>query len=381
MPKLCIDCAKDAHIKALIKEKGVPEKCDVCIERNLCIDSKDNDFFQLVKALIRSNFSEWDYNHHWGGDGLEALFSGPENIFFYEERAVEAENYEDLILDITENSVYEDYDKGVSLFAGHTDGQQNILLRSLKLESDPRLLKISRRLETENYFGIEKDLKDILRQYASVCRKEISSGNRFSRARIGIQGKKTRADFEPRHHYSPFTDQNIGAPPPQIASAGRLNRPGVSFFYCATNDATAIAEVRPHPGDHVSVGEFRLKRKIQIFDLTGTLQLLNFYKSDKELDSYQGLVTLSSYMNLTIPPSARNHYSITQLIADCVRQLGFDGLLFNSTVSDGQNLVVFDSTKLEYVVDSGLVVEVRKVTYLFDSVRLVDSDDLYVEDM
>ena len=45
--------------------------------------------------------------------------------------------------------------------------------------------------------------------------------------------------------HQPFLGDQIGAPPPLAATAGRLNRVGVSFLYLATDKLTAAAEVGP----------------------------------------------------------------------------------------------------------------------------------------
>ena len=90
------------------------------------------------------------------------------------------------------------------------------------------------------------------------------------------------------------------------------------------------------------------KKSAQIFDLTES-QLLHFSSSDKELDRYKGFNTLGAFMHKTVTPSDQSHYSITQLIADCVRQLGYDGIEFKSTVGTGHNFVFFDPGILEYI--------------------------------
>ena len=378
MSQVCIECVKDKNLKQLILKKNSKSICTICEENNLSIDFEDRDFFLLVKAVLRFNYSEWEYNPHWGGDDYESLFYGDDNIFFEQERAISEDNYEELVLSITAGPVYEDYEKGISIFAGYDNGMQNMLLESVKSSSDRCIVKLANRLKSENYFKVEKDLLKILAKFTDVAETILDKGTEFYRARIGVSDKKRALGlgFEAEYHFKPFAEDQIGAPPPLIASAGRINRPGVAFFYCATDIYTAVSEVRPHPGDSVSIGKFFLLKNTKMFNLSES-QLLHFYSSDKALDEYVPLNTLSKFMNKVIPPSERQQYSVTQLIADCVRQMGFDGIIFNSTVGNGENIVIFDPSIVNYTNEGAEVVEIEQVTYQINPKRLISDDEIY----
>lgn len=381
MPNICISCVKDDHLKQLIENEGSSGKCSLCSTNNLVLDTENTRFFQLTKALIRFYFSEWDYNEHWGGDSYVSLFYGENNRFFHQSRALTEDDYDDLVLSITDGPVYEDYDKGVSIFAGYgTDGEQNMLLQSISSDLDRNILKIAERLKTENHFNLENDLKHILEEYKSVALTTIHSGEELFRARVGYKEKKRNLSFgfETEYHYGPYKDSDIGAPPPFLAANGRVNRSGVSFLYCATDKHTAISEVRPHPGDHVSIAKFRTTSDISIFDLSNS-KLIYFFESDKLLDRYKPFNTLGILMNKTIPPSERTSYSITQLIADCIRQIGFDGILFNSTVGNGKNIVLFNQTAVEQILADADIVLIDTVKYEYIQENIINDDEDYLD--
>jgi len=383
MPQICLRCVKDESLKTLVTKIGILKNCTLCGEKVISVDYENRNLFLLVKAILRFHYSEWEYNPHWGGDNYEFLFYGEENIFFLKERALSAELYEDLVATILDGPAYEDYDKGISLFAGYTeDGSQCYLLESIKITQDPHIVSLANRLLSENYFNIEKDLLKVLDHYSDIAKTTLEAGFISYRARIGIQNKKKFVgfDFKRDNHFTPYSQKDISSPPPHLAVAGRINRPGVSFFYCATNIYTAISEVRPHPGDHISLGKFTLKKKAKFFNLSES-QLIHFYSSDKCLDSYIPLNTLSNFMNKVIPPFQRQQYSFTQLIADCIRQMGFDGIIFNSTVGDGNNIVLFDPSYVTYTKDEAAVVEVEQVKYNFKPVTLVSDDEIYFDDI
>ena len=366
-----------------MNNEGAAGECSLCSENELVLDSENVRFFKLTKALVRFHYSEWDYNEHWGGDGYEALFYGESNLFFDANRSISEDSYDEIVQSITSGPYYEDYDKGISVYAGYdSKGEQNMLLESIKSDLDNEILLIAERLKTENHFLLEDEIKKIISNHSSAASSCIETSETLYRARIGFKEKKQPfvEDFVPKTHYLPYTGVDIGAPPPYLATGGRVNRTGVSFLYCATDKYTAISEVRPHPGDRVSLAKFNANQALSVFDLSGN-KLLHYFENDKLLDTYKTFNTLDVLLNKTIPPSDRTHYSITQLIADCIRQLGFDGVIFNSTVGSGKNIVLFDQNCATQASDEAGMVLIDSVKYEYNQEQMVNDDDEYYEDL
>ena len=319
----------------------------------------------MTKALIRYHYNEWDCNHHFGGVDFINLFEKDDNIFLNKLNFNDIEVYEELLERINNIEVYEEFDEGVSLFAGYYDGEQNPLLESIRSIQDNSIINIKNKLITENYFKYEDELTKILHRYSTDCKITIEKAEEYYRARIGFAKKKrdfSSFDFETDMVYEPYSNSEIGAPPPHLAGDGRINRIGVSYLYCATDQYTAIAEIRPHPGDIISIGKFIVNEDLSVFDLTAS-QFVNYYKSDKDLADYKQLNTFTELLQKVITPSERRSYNITQLLADCIRKLNFDAILFPSSVSSGENLVVFNPEKMVYTYDDAQVVQVNKVSY------------------
>ena len=84
----------------------------------------------------------------------------------------------------------------------------------------------------------------------------LPTGTPFYRARRG---------FNPGEYgdRQPFQGDEVGAPPPQKAHAGRASVEGQRVLYCADQEATAVAEVRPARGHYVSIANVRLNREAQ----------------------------------------------------------------------------------------------------------------------
>jgi hypothetical protein len=383
MSVVCSRCAKDPVLKRLIGRRSTNEaRCDVCRSKKVpVLDVKDRALRNMVRALVRYHYSEWDYNSHWGGDGLESLLMEENLITTYSpEAAYNEEAYLDFTAEVFDTG-YEDYDKGVSLFAGYDNCGQLPLLRSLKTERTFRLQKIERALETTNHFLLEQEIDALLAPYVPTLSALVPAGTVMHRARIGVKMKAMpMAGWGNEWHYKPYSAKDLGAPPPASGGNGRLNRPGVSFLYLATDEHTAICEVRPHPGHSISVGAFQSSRKLKVADFT-KVSILNFYRSDKLLDDYLLLKNIDDSLGLPVAPDDKGKYSLTQLISDSFRRLGFEGVAYQSSVStSGTNLAVFDASTFDYVDGSAKCVEVMQLQYTFGPMPAMGSKREYLYD-
>lgn len=376
---ICTECVKDKRYKKLIETIGKAGVCTCCGQNGLIINEESNEFIQMTKALIRYHYSEWDYNHHFGGDDFISLFTEDDNVFFKKENFKSLDIYEELLNRIDGVEVYEDLDQGVSLFAGYSDIGQNPLLESLKSRFDSSIIYIQDKLKTENYFKYENEVTKMLDVYALECKLIIHQKSEFYRARVGFEHEKRdifSGGFEAEMVYEPYSNSEIGAPPPHLAGDGRINRIGVSYLYCATDIYTAVAEIRPHPGDIVSIGKFIANQDLSVFDLTSN-QFIKYYYSDDKLYDYRKLNTFTELLQKVITPSERRSYNITQLIADCIRKLDFDGILFPSSVSNEDNLVIFNPEHMDYTCDQAQVIEIQRVNYdYFEKKSIKDINDV-----
>ncbi|GAE32812.1 hypothetical protein JCM9152_4381 [Halalkalibacter hemicellulosilyticusJCM 9152] len=57
------------------------------------------------------------------------------------------------------------------------------------------------------------------------------------------------------------------APPVYLAKSGRANPHGISYLYCATDEPTCVAEIRPWKGANITVTELNLNTELKIVNL------------------------------------------------------------------------------------------------------------------
>ncbi|MGE8303322.1 MAG: RES family NAD+ phosphorylase [Pseudomonas kermanshahensis] len=136
-------------------------------------------------------------------------------------------------------------------------------------------------------------------------------------------------------------ERSLGPPPPGVGAAGRMNAKGVSVFYGATNDRTAIAEVRPPVGSYVVTAAFEVTRPLRLLNLAGLNEIrpdtrLSYFDPDRVEQAKRCAFLASLQKQLlkpVMPELADQGYLITQAIADFLSThptLNLDGIYFPS---------------------------------------------------
>lgn len=370
---LCVDCAKHPSLKAFVEATAIEGPiCGVCRFTDLpyrVSDPAQNDALtNLVKALIRFYFSEHAYNGHWGGDSEpEGLLAQSNPIIETEShlfRTREPEAIEEYFNGLLAAQPYPSRSEGVWLYAGFDAESGRNLQFAISERDSPVLSDLRSRLETTNPFHLEPEIDELLGRIGPRIDRHIEIGQRFFRARIGVRQSYHHlgeALFDSEVRREPFQKGQLAAPPPLAARAGRLNRAGFSFLYLASDPLTAAAEVRPHPGHYLSIGAFESRERLRIASFDQDIAA--FAQSDEDLDLYHFLHSADLTMATPVAPEAASRYSTTQLIADCLRRNGFDGVAFRSSLSDGVNLCVFQPESFAYVEGSAVVKKVERLAY------------------
>jgi hypothetical protein len=157
-------------------------------------------------------------------------------------------------------------------------------------------------------------------------------------------------------------DVHIGPPHGELARSGRMNARGISVFYGATEDLTAVAEVRPPVGSSVVVARFEIVRPIRLLDLEALCAIWTSgsyfdpsFRPRREREHF--LKGLSARLAQAVMPGDEDlEYLATQAVCDYLASnstLGIDGIAYPSVQrgGDGRNIVLFrKSARLEQIV-------------------------------
>ncbi|MXY35099.1 MAG: hypothetical protein F4Y60_13665 [Boseongicola sp. SB0664_bin_43] len=189
----------------------------------------------MFKALIRVHFSEWDYNSHWGGHDSPTALLATENEINDVSRVVAEESGMSPGLDLLglefSDDPFPDVGKGIGVYAGHgAEGRPNMPLEAIKGREASSLKQLKRNLETVNASELESSFQREIESLVQPCSAEIRRGETFYRARIGYECTEQvhSISFDATPRLVPYANVDLGAPPPPLASAGWLNRQGVS---------------------------------------------------------------------------------------------------------------------------------------------------------
>jgi hypothetical protein len=380
---ICQNCVGNKFLREEIISRGVRvPRCPICKrEGGLALSADDDRLARIVRALIRVNFSEWDYNTHLGGDSLQALVFSSKAIFDLPEDADELAFEEAFLLMEKERGWYPESDDGIALGGGYWDGG---ILDGLRARRDYDVEALVRDSLHRNSYEVEPDARQLFRSLKDDITLLMKAGQQHFRGRIGVRSRMRKSDSRATERpfaYLPFSGKDIGAPPMLLASEGRLNRSRVSILYLASDRETAVAELRPHPGHLISTAAFRLERDIVVANFAD--QDIRKFLNDKRLELLRTILSVVDVLNVPVQPEHRFLYAATQLIADAMRSEGYDGLTFSSSVASGFNLVCFDPNICSMVDSSEEIHEVRALTYKLDTVPALKQNfdaDEYTKD-
>lgn len=351
-PFLCEFCVADNELRLELQERGVPVgKCPVCHNNGgRALPATDSRVGRILRALVRLNFSEWDYNTHIGGDSLQNVVFASKSVFNLGAASSELD-FEEVFLAVEETiGWYPASEEDITLGGGYWDGG---ILDGVRARRDLEVEGVVRDALERNWFETEPAARELVQTLRVDISQVVAAGTEFFRGRVGIQARLRKKHRHPQEgqdfRYLPHRGKHIDRPPLTLATEGRFNRARVSILYLASDTQTAVAELRPHPGHLVSTAKFRLKRDLMVANFANH-DIRNFL-SDSRLEDLRKILSIADVLNVPVQPEHRSLYAITQLFSDALRVEGFEGLTFKSSVGAGTNLTCFSSDAFEMVVN------------------------------
>lgn len=372
MPKkreiACMHCFRDKRLRDFIKEYASKSNCHWCGARNTYTIPiwELGSLFRDVVSIYEP--TSWDM-----GDDVSFLLQEDWSVF--SERIEEAPN--NLMQEMTVTILEVDLDPKDDVdepnyggsFCRPTDGLEDSWHEKIEklLTMDKSNGGETQKIQDDIDWSPTPD--DRLDFALEELSREYDDGAIFHRARI--HDERTREER--------FGLHELGAPPPERARAGRANKQGEPVLYLASDETTALSEVRAWKGLAVAIATIRLQHRIRVIDLrhfdipespffeehlSWRLELAGlFHRFSEEL--YRPVM----------PDEQSILYQPSQHLCDIIRQAGYDGVIFPSAMGRGFNAVIFDPTVAE-------VLEIKyyrvlEVCHRFEELR--DNEPLYDE--
>ncbi len=161
---------------------------------------------------------------------------------------------------------------------------------------------------------------------------------KFYRARINKEGKQ-------------YNLKEMKKPPAKKVQNGRANPLGIPYLYVASTAETAIAEVRGHKGESVTVLSFKAKRDLDLYDLREPKNTISPFEWIEEIEFIYAhmpyLILLENELSKPVVPSKANlEYLSSQYLCEIIKQIGYHGIIYKSSIADGNNYVIFTDNRL-----------------------------------
>lgn len=342
----CEKCFKDEEIKAVIKGINHRGNCSICHSQKISVYDTDintelSDLFtDFLSIFTPKNDLPKDFPNELLTILKEELYNNW-SIF-----NVDKEKIYLLITEICKEKFNEQpelFNEAIGILQMNDKEylEKNCILKTFEW------IDFVESIKHENRFHTDHINREVLKLFFSLSKENYKSSNILYRARIS---NGTEA----------WQKKQMGAPPREKASGGRVNPAGLSFLYLAEDKETAIFEIRAGIYEFLTIGEFKFKKGIK------DIELINFTKLDKlspfllsysnaKLEFIKYAINIKHLKKISeeiAKPMRRQDgefdYLPTQYICDFVKSCGYDGVKYESTMNENKyNLAVFDEALLK----------------------------------
>ncbi|MED2143123.1 RES domain-containing protein [Bacillus thuringiensis] len=199
------------------------------------------------------------------------------------------------------------------------------------------------------------DLLDYLGMLFLSISTTVGENDKFYRARIGEYAKSTELEAPPEE---------------KILKSGRANPVGIRVLYTAIDEETAVAEVRPWKSAKVTIASVKPKEPLKLVDLSKVSDRMDkILKSPFSVENiYNELTALNVLSNLdkalskpVSPDTSELDYIPSQYLTEYIKFLGYDGVIFRSSLGPGENYVFYEQENKFWMPKSKLNVEILEL--------------------
>ena len=335
---ICEKCFCDEEIISIIRNLGEKGNCSNCGSHNTYIYDTDKHneltllFEDLIDIYTPSSILPQTYPRSEIKMIKDILISDW-NIF--NKRITSSKVYH-----IIKSICREKYNDNVEIFDtpvglkelyDEKSIKEYSLLETNKWDDFVDALKWKNRFHT-HYINLK-----LLDKICTYIRKTYKKGTKFYRCRIGNENG--------------FTKDEMGAPPSEKASEGRINALGISCLYLGDSEKTTIHEARAGAYYYVTIGEFELLEDIVVVDLK-RINKISPFSEFGYIEHSMNLVHLNK-INDEMSKALRSgesrlNYVATQYIADYIKTIEhngkkeYSGIEYKSVMNKkGYNLAIF----------------------------------------
>lgn len=349
--KVCVGCLSNKSLIEYVKQhsKNRIELCPICNSRNkIAIDIMELSYY--IEDCIMKNYSHID-----DMDGID--YDEDTNWYYYidTERSVEFTNLNQIFYDnsvfsdtITKYSneelceaIFKSINSKIGIYdnlseKGYTHFQSNDLFYTW--ERLNYLVQHNNRF-FDNCHQHRYDCLDKIISEMENYKEEIPKGTLLYRVRkVNEYSNEIFSNPE-------LALKEISPPPCKFTKSYRMSPKGISYTYLSTDITTCLKECSTKIRDKVLVGTFEAKEDLNILNLE-IKKFPNYDlfsgKLNKEQDNINRFID-AYCRDISKPVESDNDYEYlsTQIIAEYIRFLGYDGIAYSSSKTKEKNYVFF----------------------------------------
>lgn len=144
--------------------------------------------------------------------------------------------------------------------------------------------------------------------------------------------------------------RELGKAPKKLAGLNRFSPQGISYIYLANNKETACKEIRLDAHESYAVAEFEVQN-LKLIDLRmKNLELIrqNPFSEKHTAELRCSIKYIEDFILKISQPVNEDEkyldYIPTQIVSEYIWSLNYDGFIYDSSLSDGENYLLFDET-------------------------------------
>lgn len=345
---VCAECVEDAYLKETIENSLGADACDYCGRSGILdIAAPAEVVIEAIYNAIHAYYCEPStggvpYDHGFVIEPID-IQEVLDNLGL--------DGHPDFVHDVINSEVNGDY--FVPAADGYWAGSHSHEVLSYAWEGFCHTVMHETRFhfaELPQQSGMspyEIDVADVLPTIAKTLRQQIRTlpaGTTVYRARKRQRGQTWLPN-----------EKEMGPPPKEITTAGRMNPAGIPYLYTSFDPQTARSEVSITKRTSLTVftATFELKTPLEVIDLTSLPTSPSVFDIENKGAREYALFLDKFVMEISRPisKSGREHieYVPTQVICEYLAQIfkprpgtRLGGLVFPSSVHPGgKNLVVF----------------------------------------
>ena len=346
--RVCKYCIGNKHLSQFVYENGDKMKCSFCGKNANCITIED-----LSGEIMDAIALEYvDANECMGWEGGEYIGANTWDTYDLLNDLNDDMQLADNVLESICNNIYDITWCETDPYSLRSHKEHHYMWQSFCEMVKHRTRYVFFRMPKKHNYYDEKSPFLILDHIAEAADKL----GLFEKVKKGTHFYRGRTHEEPNFFSKPSC---LSSPPNNRAKANRMSAEGISVFYGADSEKTALSEISTDTLCFATVARFRSLRDLIVLDLTKIHKFSNPSLFDNELGKYREQIAFirSLEKDLTKPIKGELgidaiQYVPAQVVAEYFRYLhkvqgkSIDGIAYRSAeYNDGTCYALFFNQK------------------------------------